>query len=78
MAILKEGKMTMEKWNSVVLPAVKSGDLKDVSSELPTSFLVVGQTMRALVQEGNKKFYCSAWLRDLKTGHQIVNIQEMQ
>lgn len=59
---IEQGIMTFDEWNKTVVPAVKSGQIKDISDELPDSFLMFGQTLRAKIEDGEgNKFYVSGW-----------------
>jgi len=47
--------MTPKEWKAEV------GSMEDISDELPDSFLMFGQIMRAKVRYKGKVYYASAW-----------------
>lgn len=72
---MKIGRMSKKEWNSQIVPKIKSGEIKDISEELPDSFLYCYQGMRGLIQESDgKKYYCSGW--SPPHGKQYVEISE--
>lgn len=59
---LKEGTMSAEEWNNRIVSLVEKGILKDRSGELPKGFLLVYQTMDALVEDTDGTCYrCVGW-----------------
>jgi len=59
---LKEGQISVEEWNNKVVPLVEKGVLKDRSGELPKGFLLVYQTMDALVEDTDgTRYRCVGW-----------------
>ena len=61
---MKEEKMSVKEWNENILPKVDSGELKNISSELPKGFLLAYQSMEGLVLDVStgKKYRCVGWL----------------
>jgi hypothetical protein len=49
--------LTMDEWNLLV----DKKEIEDISSELPNSFLMIYQVMRAKIIWQGKKWYASAW-----------------
>jgi hypothetical protein len=50
-------KLTVEQWNKLL----DNKEVKDISDELPNSFLVVYQVMRAKILWQGKKYLANAW-----------------
>jgi|SRR5580692_2807231 hypothetical protein len=50
-------KLYFDVWNV----AIEKKQIVDISNELPDSFLMFGQKMRALVLYEGKKYYATAW-----------------
>jgi hypothetical protein len=59
----KEGRMSVKEWNKNIIPKIKTGELKDISNELPKGFLLVYQLMEGLILDTKtgKKYRCVAW-----------------
>lgn len=50
-------RLTIEEWNKLL----DNKEIKDISSELLDSFLMIYQTMRAKIIWKDKKYLASAW-----------------
>ena len=37
---MEEGRISVKEWNKIIRPQFKTGELKDISSELPRGFLI--------------------------------------
>ena len=53
----KETRLSFEEWNELL----ETGLVDDISDELPDSFLMVYQRMRAKILYKGQKFYVSGW-----------------
>ncbi len=58
--LISEGTVSIKEWNENIVPHVGK-EIKDISHELPPGFLMVGQTMDALVEYKGKKYSCVGW-----------------
>ena len=73
--MLEERRYTLDEWNNTIVPLVKEGKLKDVSEDAEMAFLVIGQTMQAVIEdESGKRFFCSGWSSGDDEGY--VSIEE--
>lgn len=60
--------LSLAKWKTLATR------VKDISYELPDSFLMFGQWMRAKIEYKGRKYVCTGW----NTGTCYVDVREVQ
>lgn len=72
--MLEERNYTLEEWNNTIVPLVAEGELKDVSEEVEMGFLVIGQTMQAVIEDkSGERFFCYGWSSGDEEGYVSIS-----
>lgn len=72
---LEIGRMEGKKWDTVVMPAVKSGLLKEKKDLRLPGFLMIYQVFETILEDENGKLYiCTAWTPPI--GDPYVDVEE--
>jgi hypothetical protein len=72
---LEIGRMEGEKWDTVIMPSIQKGLLKERKDLQLPGFLMIHQLFDTIIEDENGRLYtCTAWIPP--AGSPYVNVEE--